>query len=343
MRGTSRWTISLLTIPSREKYLGTFLSSLREIDLPGGTQVDVVYNQDTREAPAGVERRLRSLGRGLAVSVHFNTLEPTIASGRAQQLNHCKTPLLVFCDDDLTLHGSIFATIEETLRRLPVGAIGLPSFVEDTDRLFKPRPTTPSVDAHGVRFMPVQGMLVAGYRRLFLDVGGFNPRRRFWGEWTELNLRMWRSGFPTGYALDNAFLRHWEKAPGSPTRSMHGRQDHVLWGLLCTALEYDAIAIRPDTEKFWNLVERRYLAYSFGESVSPSDLLGSVLRLVPRLAIEWPHIADFREIARKHPFQFAPFHEITASDIAKVMEYADARIGRYRQAAWGKERRRKSR
>jgi hypothetical protein len=111
----------------------------------------------------------------------------------------------------------------------------------------------------------------------------------------------------------------------------------VLWGLLCTALEYDAIAIRPDTEKFWNLVERRYLAYSFGESVSPSDLLGSVLRLVPRLAVEWPHIADFREIARKHPFQFAPFHAITADNIADVIRYAEEHIGPYRRAV-GRER-----
>jgi hypothetical protein len=64
-----------------------------------------------------------------------------------------------------------------------------------------------------------------------------------------------------------------------------------------------------------------------------------VLRLVPRLAIEWPHIADFRDIARKHPFQFAPFHQITARDIADVMEYAEDHIGPYRRAVWGKERR----
>jgi len=191
--------------------------------------------------------------------------------------------------------------------------------------------------------MSVQGMLVAGYRRLIQDIGGFNPRRTFWGEWTELNLRMLRNGFPTAYAMDAGYLRHWHGAPESPTRNKVGRQDHVLWGLLCTALEYDAIGIRPDTEKFWNLVERRYLAYSFGEAASPSDLLGSVLRLVPRLAVEWPHIADFREIARKHPFQFAPFHEITPADVARVITYAEEHIAGYRRAVWGPERRRKAR
>ena len=154
---------------------------------------------------------------------------------------------------------------------------------------------------------------------------------------------MLRNGFPTAYAMDAGYLRHWHGAPESPTRNKAGRQDHVLWGLLCTALEYDAIGIRPDTEKFWNLVERRYLAYSFGEAASPSDLLGSVLRLVPRLAVEWPHIADFREVARKHPFQFAPFHEITPADVARVTAYAEDHIAGYRRSVWGPERRRKPR
>jgi hypothetical protein len=268
--------------------------------------------------------------------VHFNTRKPTIAGGRTQQLALCKSPLICFLDDDLTLHGDLIDAIEDRLRSLPVGIVGIPSLVEDTSKLFKPRRSTPHVDAHGMRFMSIQGMLVAGYRRLFQDIGGFNPRRDFWGEWTEMNLRMWRNGFATGYVMDAGYLRHWHGAPESPTRNKPGRQDHVLWGLLCTALEYDAIALRPDTETFWKLVEERYLAYSFGDGVGPRELLGSVLRLVPRLAIEWPHIAEFRESARKHPFQFAPFHDITEDDLAEVMDYAERHVARYRRAVWGR-------
>ncbi|MBK9410492.1 MAG: glycosyltransferase [Gemmatimonadetes bacterium] len=207
----------------------------------------------------------------LEVNVHFNTQKPTIGSGRTQQLNHCKTPLLAFIDDDLTVHGDLLGVLEEQLQSQPVGILGVQSLVEDSDRRFKPRRSTPRIDLNGLRFMPVQGMLVAGYRRLFLDIGGFNPRREFWGEWTEFNLRMWRSGFPTAYAMNGAYLRHWEKAPESPTRNMSGREDHVLWGLLCTALEYDAIDEREDTRAFWDLVESRYLAYAFGAD-SPSAI-----------------------------------------------------------------------
>ena len=101
----------------------------------------------------------------------------------------------------------------------PDDAGWLASLVEDTDRLFKPRRSTPHVDVDGLRFMSVQGMLVAGYRRLIQDIGGFNVRRMFWGEWTELNLRMLRSGFPTASAMDAGYRRHWHGAPESPTRN----------------------------------------------------------------------------------------------------------------------------
>ena len=340
-RQSPRWTVCVLTIPQRESYLDRLFDSLRKLKIARSRwELQLVYNWDTTEEPYAVEQRLRRLGRGLPLIVHFNVRNPTIVGGRIQQLALCKSPLICFIDDDVTIHGDTFDVLEERLRDHPLGLVGVPSLVEDTNRLFKPRRGTPHVDAHGLRFMSVQGMLVAGYRRLIADVGGFNPRRMFWGEWTEMNLRMLRNGFPTAYAMDAGYLRHWHGAPESPTRNKSGRQDHVLWGLLCTALEYDAISIRPDTEKFWNLVERRYLAYSFGDKVSPSDLLHSVLRLVPRLAVEWPHIADFREVARKHPFQFAPFHELTPVDVAKVLEHAEEHIQPYRRAVWGDRRKR---
>jgi len=333
------WTVTVLTIPQREEFLARLFDGLSEVRWRRPWELVVVYNWETDEEPYAVERRIKKLARRLPLTVSFNARNPTIAGGRAQQLALCKSPLVCFLDDDLTLHGDLFDVIEDRLRSLPLGIVGVPSLVEDTKKLFKPRRNTPRVDAYGMRFMSVQGMLVAGYRRLFHDIGGFNPRRLFWGEWTELNLRMWRHGFPTGYAMDAGYLRHWHGAPESPTRNKPGRQDHVLWGLLCTALEYDAIALRPDTETFWKLVEERYLSYSFGAGVGPRELLHSVLRLVPRLAVEWPHIAAFREEARHHPFQFAPFHDISEEELAEVMAYAEQHIGKYRRSVWGRSSR----
>lgn len=329
-----RWTISVLTIPEREGFLTQLLSSIARLPQSPTLVVDVVYNRDIREDTNEVERRLARLQPQLNVRVHFNHMNPTIGGGRALQLNQCRTPLVAFVDDDLTLHGDVLGTVETLMRRLPLAAIGIPSLVEDSGRRFKPRDSTPSIELHGVRYMPVQGMLVAGYRRLFLDVGGFNPLREFWGEWTELNLRLWRCGFPTGYAMDGAYMRHWEQAPLSPTRNMRRREEHVLWGLMCTALEYDAVEEREETAPFWELLESRYVAYSFGADARIRDVLRTALRLLPRMAAAYPQIAAFRDLVSRHPFAFKPFQALTQDDVSAVTDRAARTIAPYRAAAW---------
>lgn len=329
-----RWTFTLLTIPSRVEYLSQLLQSLAALPPCEPFEVVIVYNAATDEEPRAVEARIRSMAPALNIRVYLNTTDSTIVGGRRVQLSVCQTPLVAFIDDDLTLHGDVLGSIENTLRTHPLGIVGLPSFEEDTNTRFKPRDSTPHVDFDGIRHMPVQGMLVAGYRRLFSDIGGFNPRRQFWGEWTEFNLRMWRHGFPTGYTFGEGFLRHWHKAPESPTRTMARREQHVLWGLMCTALEYDAVSINEATDAFWRLAQDRYLQYSFGEQPSPKLLLASVLELMPRLSREFPAIHAFAEEARKHPFSFKPFEPLTEQQVRKVLAFAEHAIIPYRAAAF---------
>lgn len=326
------WTFTMLTIPQREEYLKRLLTSIAAIAGNERAEVVVVYNAVTDEEPQAIEMRIRSLVPSLPVRVYVNGTDPTIGGGRRLQLSVCRTPLVAFVDDDLTLHGDVLGALEEALRTRPLGIVGLPSYEEDSEERFKPRESTPYVNLDGVRYMPVQGMLVAGYRRLFADIGGFNPRRQYWGEWTELNLRMWRHGFPTGYVMDRGYLRHWHKAPQSPTRNMPGRERHVLWGLMCTALEYDAVSITEATDTFWRLAQDRYLAYSFGEQPSPKLLLATVLELMPRLSSEWSAMHAFAEQTRKHPFQFMPFEPFTLEQVREVHAYAALAIDSYRPA-----------
>lgn len=324
------WTFTMLTIPAREQYLANLLSSIAALPTRARCEIVVVYNAATKEEHSAIEQRICAMAPMLPIRVYLNSTDPTIGGGRRLQLSVCRTPLVAFVDDDLTLHGDVLGTIESALSSRPLGIVGLPSFNEDTAERFKPRESTPYVNLEGIRYMPVQGMLVAGYRRLFSDIGGFNPRRQFWGEWTELNLRMWRHGFPTGYAMDGAFLRHWHKAPESPTRNMAGREQHVLWGLICTALEYDAVSINEATEAFWRLAQDRYLAYSFGEQPTPQRLLASVLELMPRLSSEFPAIHAFAQTARKHPFQFKPFEPFTVDQVRTVLAHAEQAVYAYR-------------
>ncbi len=327
-----QWTISILTIPGREEWLGRLVDSLMEARVDRQARIAIVFNRDVREAPAEIEAKLRRACGRAPIDVAFNVTNPTIASGRQMQLNTCRTDRIAFIDDDLTVHGSLIDALDDSLEREPLGLLGIPSLVNDSAVTFKPRESTPSVTRGTVRYMPVQGMLVAGYRRLLLDIGGFNQRRAFWGEWTELNLRCWRLGYPTGYVMDGPYLRHWERAPDSPTRNRAGREMDILWGLMCTALEYEAEAITEDTASFWKLVEERYLAYAFGPDLNVQVLLSAALRLTPRLAAEWPAIAAYRELRRTDPFAFAPFQVLTEGDVAEVCAQADESIREYRGA-----------
>ncbi|MBC8043786.1 MAG: glycosyltransferase family 2 protein [Rhizobacter sp.] len=332
-----QWTITALTIPEREEYLKNLIVSLNQTPLASPAEIVIVYNRDAGDGAFEIEERIKSYSSKLPISVYFNSNDPSIVGGRIFQLNVCKTPLICFIDDDVTLHGNIFPALEESLRTLPMGIVGVRSYSEESDKLFKPKETTPHITTDKIRYETVQGMLNAGYTNLFRQVGGFNPRRKFWGEWTELNLRMWRHGFPTGYNMNCGFLRHWEKAPASPTRNMTGRERFVLWGLICTALEYDAVDITEATETFWRLVEDRYLAYSFGDGLSHKNLLRTTLELMPKLSSEWGNIAAFKLDVAEHPFKFAPFHPLTEKDINAVLGHAEKQIQTYRNAVWGKK------
>lgn len=331
------WNITVLTIPAREENLKNLLNSLCQQDFKNGVEIQVIYNYDQKDHHYEIEERIKKFAPKYPVSVFFNNSDTSISGGRNFQLNLSKSPLICFIDDDITVHGELFSTIEEVLKTNPIGLIGVPSYVEDTAELFKPRESTPSIKRDNLIYMPIQGMLVAGYRQLFSDIGGFNARRLYWGEWTEFNLRLWRNGFPSAYILDKGYLRHWHKAPESPTRSLSGREKNVLWGLICTALEYDAVDINEATDSFWRLIEERYLAYSFGDELNLKNLLKTVLEITPRIARHWNDISYFRQEVEKHKFKFKPFHKFTEIELDEIIKYADKKIVQYRDDAFSKK------
>lgn len=326
------WNISILTIPGREQYLSKLLQSINGYDVAEGLLITIVYNKKVESSQERIiEQKIIGASKKYPVEVYFNQVDTSIAGGRNFQLNISKSPLIVFIDDDVTIHGEIFPILLNRLQTTKLGMIGLPSYISDSDALFKPRTTTPFIIENEIRYMPVLGMFIVSYRKLLVEIGGFNTRRRYWGEWTELNLRMWRNGFPTGYIMDAGFLRHWEEAPDSPTRTLSGREKHVLWGLVCTALEYDAVDINQATEVFWQLIEERYLKYSFGDELSIKNLLQTMLELLPELSAEWSNIMNYKAITRQHPFQFMPFHSFSHSDLLMVIQYANKSIKEYQK------------
>jgi hypothetical protein len=116
---TPRWTVTALTIPGRENYLRQLIQSLEATVIPGGARLVIVYNRAIRDELADVERSIRSWVSEIEVEVHFNNGDPTISGGRNYQLNLVNSPLVCFVDDDVTVHGDAFLTIEEAMQRYP--------------------------------------------------------------------------------------------------------------------------------------------------------------------------------------------------------------------------------
>ena len=322
-----KWTVSILTIPERFEYLEKLLDSLTvqsEMTAPDYFCVNIICNRKISKTGLMALNKIVSKYESLKTKVYMNEDNPTISGGRQFALACALTPLIVFIDDDCSLHGNAFVEIEKILYNKTVAFVGLRSYQEGTEELFKPRANTPSKKIDGLLYMPIQGMFVAGYTSVYKMLGGFNLRRKFWGEWTEFNLRALRNGYPSAYLMNNdCFIRHWHKAPNSPTRNMEEREINVLWGLMCTALEYRAIKIDSATETFWDLVERRYLQYSFGDDLSYKRLFSSFLKLLPMLIDEWDKIKNYQITVSKHKFQFSPFHDLSINEYNEVLDYAN--------------------
>jgi Glycosyl transferase family 2 len=329
-----RWSVTTLTVPEREACLLRLLASLREAGAGTATEVVVVYNAPPREPRPAITRRIAEACPDHDVVVRFNDGRQTIADGRNLQLASCRAPLVCFVDDDVTLHGPVFPTLERALSQNAVALVGLPSLRDDTAERYKPRAGTPRVGAGTLQYMHVQGTLCAGFREVWLGVGGFNVLRAFWGEWTDLNTRLWRRGYPTAYQSGPAYLRHWCRAPHVSAQDRAERASHILWGLACTALEYDAVARSPSSTAFWDLIRQRYLPIAFETDVTPEEVFRTMLELAPRLAQAWPLIRAARGRAATDPFSFGPFHPLDAEAVRRVRDHGARALLRVRSAAF---------
>jgi hypothetical protein len=327
------WSLAILTLPSREDYLGRLLQSLAATVDPSRVEVLVLRNDGLEPLAADARARLEALAGALPLRFLPGYADPTIARGRNVLLAASRCAHICYLDDDVTVHGDLLRSLDDALAAEPLALVGLPSFENGSDRPHKPRPDTPAVAQPSVRWMPVHGLLCAGYTETLRQAGGFRERRRFWGEWTELNLRLWRMGLPTGYWLKGAHLRHWMAAPDSPTRNRARKERDIVWGLLCTALEYDAGADAPGSEAFWRLIASRYLPYAFGRGLSAERVLAVTVELLPSLGAEWRGIEADRKRARRHPFDFRPFQPLSLRQVASVRRYARRALRRVRAVA----------
>lgn len=145
------WTITVLTIPGREKYCKQLIESLNETPLTSPAQIAVIYNRRSSGDIYAIEKQIKSYSEKLPLSVYFNSHDTSIVGGRNFQLNVCKSPLVCFIDDDVTLHGEIFPVLEHKLKEKAIGILSVKSYREDSEELFKPNENTPQIDYNGIR------------------------------------------------------------------------------------------------------------------------------------------------------------------------------------------------
>jgi hypothetical protein len=184
--------------------------------------------------PSGINAAYPDVKTSVQSSIDYG-----IAEGRNALLKTVKTPLMAYVDDDCSFGGRpVFPDLEASLKSAPLALVGIPSYRDGTEEIFKPRKETPRVVIDGTTYMKVEGMFGASYTRLLRDVGGFNERKKFRLEWTDLNMRLWRSGYATGMLMNSGHLRQWFDAPDSATRNLDSRAQHIIYGDLATHLEF---------------------------------------------------------------------------------------------------------
>ncbi len=341
-RSVDNWTLCTPTIPSRDKYLRKMLESVRKVQ--AGLKVRVLYNCPRKNAEDLASRLNRDY---LEVDVLFcpeeqgETREDNstlfhrrkygIPYGRNQLLASVKSPLIAFIDDDCTFEGKdIFLKLEKRFRETSLGLIGLPSYHESSGVLIKPRRVYQKINKNGVVFDSVSGIFVASYAQLLRDFKGFNERKERM-DWTDVNLRVQRGGYPTGIDMEAGLVRHWVSAPDSLTRTQSSKMHlGMLYCLYSTALEFDCFGDTLSARKMWELVLGD--GYYQGET-SFEQLSIDTLNIMPQILADAAEIKRDREFIRSLPFRnIMPYAPLKETDWEKLVEYSTLEIEKYKAA-----------
>lgn len=270
-------------MPVRHDHFGRLIDSL-EPYMKSGIHIKVLINQPSNHESEKMQKTFnRKYGHHANFSIDiYDSDTHSIPEGRNHLIKTTNTPFFAGIDDDLVIQGKdVFKRLENILRRGSLAMIGLPSYnIETPEILFKPREKTPKFITESnkdILFMKVEGMFFAGFTELFKDIDGFCERRRFWGEWTELNNRLTRLGYATGMFFPKDIkLLHDEKALGSPTRDRSDKKEHLLYGVLAMLIEHGVGSEGKTYKDFRDVLENvndTYVKEYFSSNLSIERLL----------------------------------------------------------------------
>ncbi|HIH32013.1 TPA: glycosyltransferase family 2 protein [Candidatus Woesearchaeota archaeon] len=324
----SNLSLGIITLPSRKEYLFKLLESVKSVS-SSGIRVNILINAKVDNNGAGnLENAVKEYPNTTVTT--YNSETYSIPEARNKILSICETPLIGLIDDDCTIHGEhVFENLVDTLKKTNLAMIGLKSYVDDSDVMFKPRKTTPKEVINGVTYMKIEGLFALAYSQLLRDVGGFNERKRFWMEWTDINTVMHRNGYPTGLDMNAGYLRHWMGAPDSATRGRKDRVYDVIYGLLATGLEFGC-DYNVTELKMWEMAESTFLKYENENDIKVRELLPKLVTVLPRIIRDAEKIKVYGDRLKSLPFNIMPFENITREQWLELTQYASHHMQKYK-------------
>ncbi len=262
------WTLTILTIPSRERYLNNLIKSIINSVDSSEIKVDIIGNQKkTNRFHCMLKRAVKTLSNeGIESRILFNnTGDFRYTVGRKFALEQITTPFTIFLDDDVTINGRLLEPLKETFQNSSAAMVGLRSFINNTNIPFKPYDEEPCYVHNDIVYMPLIGLLVAGYTALLKKFKLFEHGSWYGAEWAFVNTLAMRQGLaPAMNFHTHTYLSHWLDAPDSPTRNHKDMKVMQIRSMLQAVFELGLFPNRRESKVYWTIVEKYYLPRVFG-------------------------------------------------------------------------------
>ena len=322
MRTKIQWTVCILSSNLRKNFLFNLINSFKYIKKSFDLNI-VIVNKESTSLHNSLKEKIIKLNNVSKFNIFWSGVN--ISEGRNFLLNLTKTKFVLFIDDDVSFNCDVVKILENSLSKYPFALTGMKSYISSTNKVDKPKKNQyPYFEFNkDVVFGPVFGIIVGGYTKLIKKVGGFDKRRRNWGEWVDLNLRLLNKGFLVGHNINKGYVRHW-LAPGSPTRDKEDRQYDIIKGIILTSFQYNLLS-KPNTP-FWKIVFNRYLNYAYDSKVTKEKLFFDTLNVFRDLIIN-------EEIPMKidKTYKFSPYENIDKSQWLNLFEGSKKKLTYYKK------------
>jgi len=215
--------------------------------------LEVIIVDDTPDE--SVESAVKSSFDGAQTPIHYMHPKKNQGISGAKNLGvkHAKHSILVFLDTDVMVEEDTVPKLIGTLKDNPTTALvgGSVHWIGGPrdGQMHKPETMMRRYGRGRVKYVEaVHGCLLCCYKQAFDEVGGFDTLFNMHGENADLDIRLWRAGYPLAYNPD-AILYHRYESSYSITRNVVDRHINIMRSMLLLCYKYD---VKPDKDLYEN-------------------------------------------------------------------------------------------